>query len=108
MKESYKEIWSRNFIHPSPEEKKNQLVIKFQEILCLRKKKNYVRLILDGEVKEGEEGSFVRVGGVVNSEHGDEWTHRVGELAATPLRGLGEASNFLGTLELEIVVVRLD
>lgn len=50
----------------------------------------------------------MRVGRVVNSEHGDEWTHRVGELTATPLRGLGEASNFLGTLELEIVVVRLD
>lgn len=50
----------------------------------------------------------MRVEGVVNSEHGYEWTHRVGELAATPLRGLGEESNFLGTLELEIVVVRLD
>lgn len=48
------------------------------------------------------------LGRVANSEHGDEWAHRVGELAPTALRGLGEAPDFLGALELGVLVVGLD
>lgn len=43
-----------------------------------------------------------------DSEHGDEWLHGFGELAATPLGGFGEPSDLAGRLELGIGVVRLD
>ena len=68
--------------------------------------------VFDGEVKEGEEGGFVLglwLGRVdSDSEHGDEWLHGFGKLAATPLGGFGEPSDLSGCLELGIGVVRLD
>lgn len=68
----------------------------------------YVRLILDGEIEESEEGGLVRLGRVADSEHGHERAHRRRQLAPTPVRGLGEAADFLSALELGILVVGFD
>lgn len=59
-----------------------------------------------GEVKQSEKRRFVELGRV-DSEHGHEWRHGLPELAAAPLRGLGEAPDVPRRLDPQNGVVQL-
>lgn len=73
-----------------------------------RERERRIHFVPNGEVEESEEGGLVGLGGVTDSEHGGEWSDRVGKQPTASLRGLGEASDFSGALQLQIQVVGLD